>query len=252
MSTLSPYRSRLLTLWQEVQTRVEIRLLVGVLLIGLGMWFFVELADEVIEGETHTIDETILLVLRNPDDLADPLGPPWVEEVGRDFTALGGMAVVMLVTGVVCLYLAMARRWSMVWMILIVVAGSLLLNQLLKTGFNRPRPDLVPHGMVVYHASFPSGHAMVAASVYLTLGTLLARIQQYRFQAILIMGTAILVTVLVGLSRVYLAVHWPSDVVAGWVAGSVWAMLCWLATWKLRQYRRDRRNQTMQQNQIEE
>lgn len=240
MSTFSPRklfsREGLLALWQELRTRVELRLLIALLLIGLGMWLFVELADEVIEGETMTLDETILLAMRNPEDHADPLGPPWLEEIGRDYTALGGIGVVGLVTGVVCVYLAFARRWSLLWLIVIVVAGSLGFNQLLKAGFNRPRPDLVPHGMVVYHASFPSGHAMLAASVYLTLGALLARLQQRRFQAFLVMGTAILVTVLVGISRVYLAVHWPSDVLAGWAAGSVWATICWLAVWQLRKY----------------
>jgi undecaprenyl-diphosphatase len=168
VSTFLPYKTRLLGFWQEVRTRVELRLLIAVLLIGLGLWFFVELADEVVEGDTLTMDEAILLSLRNPADLADPLGPPWLEEVGRDFTALGGIAIVTLVSSTVCIYLAIARRWSMFWMIVIVVGGSLLLNQLLKIGFNRPRPDLVPHGMVVYHASFPSGHAMLSASVYLT------------------------------------------------------------------------------------
>ena len=234
------HRTRLLGLWHEISTRVELRLLIGILLIGLGLWLFIELAEEVVEGDTHTIDETILLALRNPADLNDPLGPPWLEEMGRDYTALGGVGVVGLVTGVVCVYLAVARRWATIWLILTVVAGSLLLNQLLKTGFNRPRPDLVPHGMVVYQASFPSGHAMLSASVYLTLGTLLARLQQQRFQAILLMGTAILVTVLVGISRVYLAVHWPSDVLAGWAAGSIWAVACWLAAWKIRQVQRNR------------
>jgi undecaprenyl-diphosphatase len=233
-----PPQNRLLGLWYELRTRVELRLLIGILCICLASWLFIELAEEVFEGETHAVDETILLALRNPADLNDPLGPPWLEEMGRDYTALGGIGVVGLVTGVVCLYLALARRWSLVWLILIVVAGSLLFNQLLKIGFNRPRPDLVPHGMVVYHASFPSGHAMLSASVYLTMGALLARLQQLRFQAILIMGTAILVTVLVGISRVYLAVHWPSDVLAGWVAGSIWATACSLAAWKLRQIRR--------------
>jgi undecaprenyl-diphosphatase len=123
-------------------------------------------------------------------------------------------------------------------LIVVVMGGSLLFNQLLKAGFNRPRPDLVPHGMFVYHTSFPSGHAMLAASVYLTLGVLLARIQQRRYQAVLLMGTAVFVTVLVGVSRVYLAVHWPSDVLAGWTAGSIWATICWLVSWKLRQMHR--------------
>jgi undecaprenyl-diphosphatase len=227
-----------LGLWQELRARIELRLLIGLLLIGLGLWLFVELADEVVEGDTRTIDEAILLALRNPADRNDPLGPPWLEEMGRDFTALGGTALVGLVSGVVVLYVALARRWTTFWLILIVVGGSLLFNSLLKAGFHRPRPDLVPHGMVVYHASFPSGHAMLSASVYLTLGILLARLQKLRYQAALIMGTAILVTLLVGISRVYLAVHWPSDVLAGWAAGSVWAMACWLVSRQIRQYRR--------------
>lgn len=228
---------RLANLWYELRPRVELRLLLGVLLIGLGAWLFIGLADKVIEGDTRSIDETILLALRNPADLTDPLGPPWLEEMGRDYTALGGVAVVGLVTGVVGLYLMLARRWELLWLVVIVFVGSLVLNQMLKASFNRPRPDLVPHGMHVYFTSFPSGHAMLSASVYLTLGALLARLQTQRFQAILLMGTAILVTVLVGISRVYLAVHWPSDVLAGWTAGSMWAVACWLAAWKLRQPR---------------
>lgn len=213
-------------------------MLIGILLIGLGLWLFVSLADEVIDGGTLSFDETILLALRSPTDPTDPLGPPWLEEMGRDFTALGGVGIVGLVTGVVCLYLALSRRWSTIGLILIVVVGSVLLNQLLKAGFNRPRPDLVPHGMVVYHASFPSGHAMLSASVYLTLGALLARLQQQRAQAVLIMSTAILVTILVGISRIYLAVHWPTDVLAGWTAGSIWATACWLAAEKIRKNQR--------------
>jgi undecaprenyl-diphosphatase len=231
-------RERLREYWLLIRGRVELRLLIGILLIGMGLWLFVELADEVIEGDTISIDEAILLALRNPADPTDPLGPPWLEELGRDYTALGGVGVVGLVTGVICLYMALARRWDTIMLIVIVFAGSILLNQLLKSTFDRPRPDLVPHGMVVYFASFPSGHAMLSASIYLTLGALLARMQQKRFQIILIMGTAIFVTVLVGISRVYLAVHWPSDVLAGWTAGSIWATVCWLTGWKLRQYRR--------------
>jgi undecaprenyl-diphosphatase len=244
MSTSSParisLRNRLLELWHLFRTRIELRLLIGILLIGLASWLFIELSEEVVEGDTRAVDETILLALRNPADHTDPLGPPWVEEMGRDYTALGGIGVVGLVTGVVCIYLALARRWSTIWLILAVVVGSQLFNQLLKTGFDRPRPDLVPHGMVVYFPSFPSGHAMLSASVYLTLGALLARLQKQRYQAILIMGTAIFVTILVGVNRVYLAVHWPSDVLAGWTAGSIWATICWMVAWELREYRHSR------------
>lgn len=241
---IQSYLNRLMhmikSLWRELRARVELRLLIGALLIVLALWAFIALASEVSEGDTRTVDETILLAMRNPADRADPFGPLWLEEMARDYTALGGMGIVVLVSGVTCLYMALSRRWTMLWLILAVVVGSLLLNLLLKAGFDRPRPDLVPRGMVVYHASFPSGHAMTAASVYLTLGALLARIQRYRFQAVLIMGTAILVTILVGISRVYLAVHWPSDVVAGWVAGTIWASSCSLIAWKLRQRHRRR------------
>ncbi len=229
-------QNRLIGLWDEIRSHIELRFLIALLLIGAGLWLFVGLADEIVEGEKLGFDETILLALRNPADHNDPLGPPWLEEMGRDYTSFGGVAVVGLVTVVVSLYLTLARRWAILSLVLTVVVGSLLLNQLLKAGFHRPRPDLVPHGMVVYNASFPSGHAMLSASVYLTLGTLLARLQQRRFQAFLIMGTAILVTVLVGVSRVYLAVHWPSDVLAGWAAGSIWAIACWLVAWKMPQF----------------
>jgi undecaprenyl-diphosphatase len=237
-----PPPNRPAELWQEIKERIELRLLIGIFLITRANWLFVQIADEVQEGDTRAIDTAILLAFRNPADHTDPLGPPWVEEMGRDFTALGGMGVVGLIIAGVTLYLALARRWATLWLLLSVVAGSLLLNEALKLGFNRPRPDLVPHGMIVYQASFPSGHAMLSASVYLTLGALLARIQKQRNQAFLIMGMAILVTVLVGISRIYLAVHWPSDVLAGWVAGSLWATLCWLVASQLREYRRNRAN----------
>src|SRR4051794_36521751 len=227
--TERPIRNRLLALWHELQSHIEVRLLIGILLIGSASWLFIFISEEVVEGDTRAMDERILLAMRNPADHADPLGPPWLEEMGRDFTALGGIGVIGIVTVVTTLYLALARRWSTLSLFLIVVAGGLFFNQILKAGFNRPRPDLVPHGMVVYQASFPSGHAMLSASVYLTLGALLARLQKQRSQAILIMSTAILVTVLVGISRIYLAVHWPSDVLAGWVAGALWATLCWVA-----------------------
>jgi undecaprenyl-diphosphatase len=105
----------------------------------------------------------------------------------------------------------------------------MLLSTLLKLGFERPRPDLVPHAVVVYTASFPSGHAMLSAVTWLTLGALLMRVEPRRRVKAYVLALAVLTTLLVGASRIYLGVHWPTDVLAGWCIGAAWALMCWLA-----------------------
>jgi undecaprenyl-diphosphatase len=114
-------------------------------------------------------------------------------------------------------------------MVFAAVVSGTVVSQLLKVGFARSRPDLVPYGTEVYTASFPSGHAMMAAVVYLTLGTLLARTESRRRVKSYVMAIAAVLTLLVGLSRIYLGVHWPSDVAAGWALGAGWSALAWLA-----------------------
>jgi undecaprenyl-diphosphatase len=202
------------------------------LLIAGGAYGFVLLADEVSEGDTRAVDERILLSLRNPADPTDPLGPLWFEEAARDVTALGSITVLTLMTVVVVCYLLWARFRGHALLVAISVGGGALAMTLLKRGFERPRPDLVPHLAHVSTASFPSGHAMLSAVVYLTLGALLAQAQARRRLGIYFLAVAILLTIGVGASRVYLGVHWPSDVVAGWCAGTSWALMCWLiAAW---------------------
>ena len=212
--------------------RHELATLVLIVLLTAMVWGFVALAGEVMEGDTRALDERILLALRTPGDLSDPLGPGWIEEVGRDFTALGGMGVLTLLTLVVAGYLIMMRRYGATLLMLVAIGGGLLASTLLKFGFDRPRPDLVPHGSIVYTASFPSGHSMLSAVTYLTLGALLARVQPRRRLKAYFLILAVLLTLMVGSSRVYLGVHWPTDVLAGWTAGAAWALLCWLiARW---------------------
>lgn len=207
----------------------ELTILVAAVLVVGGLWIFIDLADEVVEGETHAIDTRILLLMRNPADPADPIGPPWVEEMGRDFTALGGVGVLFLITITVSTYLLLQHKFGAMTLVLVAVGGGVLLSLLLKLGFDRPRPELVPHGSYVATASFPSGHSMLSAVTYLTLGALLARLHpQRRFKAFFLL-VAGLVTFLVGVSRIYLGVHWPTDVLAGWTLGGVWALICWLA-----------------------
>ncbi|MDO8863458.1 phosphatase PAP2 family protein [Haliea sp. E1-2-M8] len=209
--------------------RYEFAALLSLLVLFAGVWAFVELADEVAEGDTTSIDETLLLSLRNPADHTDPLGPAWLEELGRDFTALGGVGVLVLVSLGALGYLLLARRYRAALFASVAVPGGILLSTLMKVGFDRPRPDLVPHDSIVYTASFPSGHAMMSAVTYLTLAALLIRVQPALRLKAYILLLAILLTLLVGMSRVYLGVHWPTDVLAGWTAGAAWAALCWLA-----------------------
>lgn len=208
--------------------RHELPALLSIFVLSGGVWLFIKITEEVMEGETRSIDEALLLALRNPADLTDPLGPGWVEEMGRDLTALGGVTVLVLITLSVIGYLLLDRRYRAALFTALAVTGGQVLSTVLKIGYNRPRPDLVPHESIVYTASFPSGHAMMSAVTYLTLAALLSRVQpRLRLKAYLLL-VAVLLTLLVGISRVYLGVHWPTDVLAGWAAGAAWASLCWL------------------------
>lgn len=212
----------------------EPRVLGPLAIIAAGLWLFIAVADEVREGETHRIDEALLLLFRSAADPSDPLGPAWVEELVRDITALGSLGVIGLITLAAVVWLLLTRAHGMALLLVLAVVGGVLLSTLLKTGFDRPRPDLVPHATRVMTASFPSGHAMVATVAYLTLGAMLARAQRRRRDKLFFVLLAVLLALLVGLSRIYLGVHWPSDVAAGWAAGSAWALLVWLAARPLR------------------
>jgi undecaprenyl-diphosphatase len=204
----------------------------ALLVLGLGVFIFVGIADEVVEGDTLRFDRWLLLALRASRDPGDPLGPAWVEEMFRDFTALGGIGVLSLLTLASVGYLWLQDLRRVAWFVLAAILGGLLLSLALKSGFNRPRPDLVSHGSMVYTSSFPSGHSMLSAVVYLTGGALLAVVHRARRVRVYLIGCSILATLLVGVSRVYLGVHWPSDVLAGWAAGAAWAAACWLtAQW---------------------
>jgi len=212
--------------------RRELALLSVLLVAAGGIWGFVEIADEVVEGEADAFDRTLYLSLRDRVDVADPLGPAWLEEAALEITALGSFAVLGLIVLAAIVWLLLIRKPGSALLVAVSVGGGVLLSSLLKSGFARPRPDLAPHADVVHTLSFPSGHAMSAAVVYLTLGALLARTQPHRRLKIYLASVGVVVTVLVGISRVYLGVHWPTDVLAGWCVGSAWALLCWaVALW---------------------
>lgn len=204
--------------------RIETVSLVLWLLVAGAVWGFLKFASEVGEGETLGIDRRILLALRKPGDPTDPIGPRALEESMRDVTALGGVTVLTLVTltATLALWFHGKRRQALVF------AGTVIAAQisatLLKDLYDRPRPDLVPHGSYVYSASFPSGHSALSAATYLTLAMVIASLETRPATKRLTFIVAGLVTVFVGFSRVYLGVHWPSDVLAGWVLGAAWAL----------------------------
>jgi undecaprenyl-diphosphatase len=212
--------------------RLEFRLLVIFLGFAALVLAFGLLAEEVIEGDTTAFDRTIFLFFRQPDDPANTIGPLWLKEAARDLTGLGSTVVLGIVFISVLGYLVILRKRAAALLVLVAIAGGQLLSTVLKLVFERSRPNLVPDAPHVLTASFPSGHAMVSAVTYLTLAALVARVQQSHNARIYLLALAIVLTVLIGTSRVYLGVHWPTDVLAGWCVGSAWALLCWtIALW---------------------
>jgi undecaprenyl-diphosphatase len=208
------------------------RFLVPILLAAACAWSFIEIADEVVEGETRAIDEGIILALRTSDP-HDPIGPAWFEEAVRDLTALGSTLVLSMAVVTVVGFLLLMRHWRAALFTFAASVGGQLASHLLKEFFGRPRPDLIPHEVAVFTHSFPSGHAMMSAVVYLTLAALAARLMDHRRLKLYAMSVAVAFTVLIGVSRVYLGVHWPSDVLAGWMIGAGWALACWLVAAKI-------------------
>ncbi len=202
--------------------------LVALFVALIAVWGFVSVASEVIEGDTQAFDVQIVRALRQADNPAIPIGPKWVQETGRDATALGGMAWLIAFTLVLAGYMWLDRKGHMALLLVTASGTGMLLSFLLKWLFSRPRPDVVPHLSHTATSSFPSGHSMMSAVVYLTLGTLLATVVPRARLKVYILVVAASLSIIVGVSRVYLGVHYPTDVFAGWAAGLVWALTCWL------------------------
>jgi undecaprenyl-diphosphatase len=209
--------------------------LVAMLLIAMGVWAFVKVATTVMGGGSQAFDERILLAVRDPHNPAETIGPHFLKSVALDITALGGVTVLVLVTLTVAGYLALEHKRHAMWLVLAASIGGQLMSTALKMSFDRPRPSVVPRLDEVMTTSFPSGHSLMSAVVYLTLGALLTQFVKQRRARIFIFALACMLTFLVGLSRVFLGVHYPTDVLAGWTAGLVWALVCWLAARVLQQ-----------------
>lgn len=204
--------------------RLPLALLVSLgALAGLA-FIFLKLWSEIAEGETHALDEALLLALRAPGHPGTAIGPHWLPQIMVDLTSLGSGTFHVLFTVAVTGFLIVkgARKRAMI--LLAAISSGGLVVALLKNLFDRPRPELVSHLVQVQSLSFPSGHAANSALVYLTMGILLTKVEEGRWVRAYIMIAAMVLTLAVGLSRLYLGVHWPSDVAAGWAFGAAWAI----------------------------
>ena len=212
---------------------MEIRILVAGAVIAACAWGFVELAEAASRG-TAGFDETVFAMLRDPSPPHAPIGPAQIQGAARDVTALGSWTILLLITAVTSLGMLAAGHRRLPLLIVGACLSGLVLGSVLKSVVARDRPGLEYRTVETYTTSFPSGHSMNAAVVYLTLGALVAQGQRRKLAAAYSLATGIGLAVLVGVSRVYLGVHWPTDVLAGWAAGFGWATLWWLASIRIR------------------
>lgn len=209
--------------------RKEKLILLAMATVVIGTVLFFAFSHEVLEGETQALDEWAVGALRHRQDAARPRGPDWLVGAVRDITALGSIAVIGLFSLVALGFAAFRGNLRLTMLVLGATLGGFLVNTALKELVDRPRPRL-PHVAGIQSRSFPSGHAMVSAAIYLSLAAVLATREKRRVIKAYLLSVGTLLTVLVGLSRVYLGYHYPSDVLAGWLAGLVWAVFCALAT----------------------
>ena len=217
--------SRLEHLLKQFEIRV---LLAWVGLAGAG-WAFLVLGGEIGEGETETIDQRLIMMLRKAGNVTDPIGPPWFNDSMRDVTALGGFTFLTLLSVVFVLGLIFHRKWREGVILAITAIGAQGSIEILKIYYDRPRPNQVLLATQAYSSSFPSGHTTESTAIFLTAATVIATLETRTDTKILAFVVAIFVIVGVGFSRVYLGMHWPTDVLGGWVLGAGWALAAWIA-----------------------
>lgn len=209
--------------------RTEIAAVSALFIVALGVMIFVEVADDMTEADGQAFDHAVLAWLQPV--AGEPRGPWWLKEAAADLTSLGGISVLALFAVIAFAFLLIQRKRLSALLLVVGLAGGVALSEGLKAMFQRERPPAVFQAVDTLNASFPSGHALLSTVFYLTLGVMLTRaFPRGRLKAF-VLGAAILIALLIGLTRVYLGAHWASDVFAGWSVGAAWAMALWLVAY---------------------
>ncbi|HEY2177329.1 MAG TPA: phosphatase PAP2 family protein [Caulobacteraceae bacterium] len=225
--------SRLPPRLRAAMAAAEARVLATMILVAGGVWLILGLGGEVREGDTSVFDKAAIEALRLPGQPHIPIGPRWLQDVMRDITALGGTTFVILATTLAVAGLGFHRSWRRAGVLAGVMICAQSCDELLKGIYDRPRPDFAPLGTYFSAQSFPSGHSTASAALWLSLAMLAASFEAGRREKVFWFAVAGLVIAGVGFSRVFLGVHWPTDVLAGWVLGACWALAGWLV-WRTR------------------
>jgi undecaprenyl-diphosphatase len=198
---------------------------IGVLFGVSALLLFIHIAHDIAKGRKWSLDQRILVALRKPGQPQVPIGPLWLEQTAIDLSALGGFTIMWFFSAALFGFFMLIQRPLEAGLFAFSVVGSSLLNAGVKRLIARPRPFVVPHLATVSNGSFPSGHAMLSATAYLALAALTANAMPAELIRIYVVSITIVVVLAIGLSRIYLGVHWPSDVLGGWCLGAAWALM---------------------------
>ena len=195
------------------------------LLAALLCWAgFVAIVVMVETGRASAVDAAGLLFWRQGADLR-PSGSPWLLEAVRDYTALGGVLLRNLIAIFALVALLFLRLRREAALLALTIVSGWAVNSAIKALVGRPRPEIVPHLTEAGGLSFPSGHSFNSAVVYIAIALAFAALSRQQSVRATIVLTAMALTLLVALSRVWLGVHYPSDAIAGWLGGAGWAFM---------------------------